>query len=233
MRRIKRNNSCIPNLLYTNFNEDIGGTEFFYYDLEYPTFYTFSNLPFSVSSNILKSLNSTIKSDVYTFKDGMMEEEIEFNASIQEKNTFRVFTYFATTFNKNNVLSTILNLMTSVKNYGRVYDQINNYNLDLLTGKTLLLKDIFKNDVDYIEVVTKYVNYKINQNKDLFYEDVVIEIPEDQAFYLTNEGIVIYFDIEQIAPRATGIPKFKMQFKKFEPYINPRFYCTIPNLENY
>ena len=57
-----------------------------------------------------------------------------------------------------------------------------------------------------------------------------VDIPEDQAFYLTDEGVVIYFGVDEIAPKEFGIPKFTMEYKKFAPYINPRFYCTPENI---
>ena len=69
-----------------------------------------------------------------------------------------------------------------------------------------------------------------NGNKELYYKDVVVDIPEDQAFYLTDEGIVIYFGVDEIAPKEFGIPRFTMEYKKFAPYINPRFYCTPENI---
>ena len=57
-----------------------------------------------------------------------------------------------------------------------------------------------------------------------------MDISDDQAFYLTDDGIVIYFGLDEIAPKEFGIPKFTMEYKKFAPYINPRFYCTPENI---
>ena len=102
--------------------------------------------------------------------------------------------------------------------------------IEFFINYLIYIKDIFNKDVDYIKVVTDYVNYKINQNKDWYYEDVFINIPNDQAFYLTDDGIVIYFGLDEIAPSEFGVPKFKMSFHKFSPYINPRFYCVPQNI---
>ncbi|WP_235640707.1 hypothetical protein [Clostridioides difficile] len=44
----------------------------------------------------------------------------------------------------------ILNLMGFANNYGPKYNTLNNYNIDLTTGKELLLNDIFRDGVDYI-----------------------------------------------------------------------------------
>ena len=99
-----------------------------------------------------------------------------------------------------------------------------------MTGNEFTIGSVFNPNVDYLKVITNYVNYKISQNKELYYKDVVVDIPEDQAFYLTDEGIVIYFGVDEIAPNEFGIPRFTMEYKKFAPYINPRFYCTPENI---
>jgi hypothetical protein len=234
MGNYESNNNCIYNLIYVKFNEDMDRENYFSYNLQYPTFYSFNNTYFYVNSNVLNNINSTIKSDVYTFKDGLFEEEKNFNDLASKNNlpkkNYKIFSDYAVTFNKNHILSMILNLMAFTGDSSPLYNQINNYNFDLLTGNKVYLKDIFNKDVDYIKVVTDYVNYKINQNKDWYYEDVFIDIPDDQAFYLTDDGIVIYFELDEIAPQEFGIPKFKISFNKFAPYINPRFYCVPQNV---
>ena len=78
-----------------------------------------------------------------------------------------------------------------------------------------------------------FVNFKISQNPSVYFNDISVDIPEDQAFYLTDQGIVIYFAYDQISPAAGGIPKFLMEFSDFESYINPRFYCTMRSMSFY
>lgn len=226
--------NCIYNLIYIKFNQEFGTNNFFSYNLQYPSFYNFKNTYFYVNSAILNNINSTIKLDVDSFKDRLKKEEEDYNtSSIQNalpKRSYKVFTYYAVTFNKNHVLSTILNLMGFAGEFGPEYNDLYNYNIDLLTGNNIILKNIFNKNVNYIKLVSDYINYKINQNKDMYYKDVVVEIPEDQSFYITDDGIVIYFGLDEIAPSKTGIPKFKMSFSKFAPYINPRFYCDATNV---
>ena len=116
---------------------------------------------------------------------------------------------------------------------GPEYNDLYNYNFDLLTGNRISLKDIFIKNVNYLKVVTDYINYKINQDKNSYYSDANVNVPDDQAFYLTDDGIVIYFGVDEIAPESFGIPKFKIEFSKFAPYINPRFYCNPTNIYRY
>lgn len=236
MQNSQTTSNCIYNLLYTQFNEEFDRTMYFSYDVQYPAFYNLTNSYFFVPSQILSNINSTIKLDVNTFRQGLLDESKEFNETAENDNTskksYRVISNYAVTFNKNHILSTILSLMAFTDGSGPLYNELNNYNIDLLTGKTITIKDIFNENVDYIKVISDYVNYKINQNKDLYYKNVVDEIPDAQAFYITDDGLVIYFGLDEIAPAEFGIPKFKMSFSKFAPYINPRFYCTPSNISN-
>ncbi|MGL5315407.1 MAG: DUF3298 domain-containing protein [Peptostreptococcaceae bacterium] len=226
--------NCIYNLLYIKFNEDFGRENYFSYNLQYPSFYNFKNTYFHVDPSILNNLNSTISLDVTSFKNGLLEEEIEYNKSAVQnalpKRNYKAISNYAVTFNKNHILSVIVALMGFGGEFGPNYNDLYNYNIDLLTGKTVYLKDIFNKNTDYIKAITDYVSYKISQDKDNYYSDVAVEIPEDQAFYITDDGIVIYFGVDEIAPEKFGIPKFKMEFNKFAPYINPRFYCDATNV---
>ncbi|MEG1285047.1 MAG: DUF3298 domain-containing protein [Romboutsia sp.] len=234
MDKLNSSETCIYNLLYTQFNEDFGRDTYFSYNLQFPTFYSLKNPYFYVSSAILTNINSTIKSDVYAFKKGLLEEEQDYNEATSEdkllKKSYKVTSTYAVTFNKNHILSTILSLIAFSGESLPTYNELNNYNFDLLTGNPIMIKDIFNKGVNYTQLITDYLRYKISQNKDNYYEDVVIDIPDDQAFYITDTGLVIYFGVDEIAPAEYGIPKFKMSFEKFAPYISPRFYCSPSNM---
>lgn len=231
MQNSQNTNNCIYNLLYTKFNEDFNREMYFSYDVQYPSFHNLAGTFFFVAPQVLSNINSTIQLDVSTFREDLSEEQKDYNNTATQNNLplkkYRVTSNYAVTFNKNHVLSTIMSLMGfDGSSSGPLYNELNNYNYDLMTGNTLTIKDLFNSNVNYIKLVTDYVNYKINQNKDLYYTHVDIEIPDAQSFYITDDGIVIYFGLDEIAPSQFGIPKFKMSFSKFAPYINSRFYCT-------
>lgn len=226
--------NCIYNLVYTQFNQDFGRENLFTYDFQYPSFYNIKNNYFHVDTSILNNINNIIRVDVYSFKSGLLEESEEYNKSALKnalpKRSYKANSYYAVTFNKNHILSTIVTLRANAGDYGPKYYSLDNYNYDLLTGNTITLNDIFNEGIDYIQVITDYVNYKINQNKASYYSDIIIDIQKDQSFYITDDGIIIYFGIDEIAPEELGIPMFKLSFEKFAPYIKPRFYCLGQNL---
>lgn len=233
MNNTQVNNTCLFNTLYIQYVEDIGQNKYFYYDLKYPVIHNVKNGYFQVNEDILKNLNETINSSVYSFKQGILEEEQQINAANPDgsktKVNYRVYSNYDITFNKNHVLSLVLHL-TALDDNSTQYDDLYSYNIDLLTGNQLLLKDIFRPGVNYLKLVSDFINFKISQNPESYYPNNIVDIPEDQSFYLTDQGIVIYFGLDEISPAANGIPKFLMEFTNFESYINPRFYCNIKNM---
>ena len=86
------------------------------------------------------------------------------------------------------------------------------YNIDLRDGNNLTLKEIFKKDVDYKEIIDKEIQNQIKElgkkEKDLDKIYDFYGIKENQKFYLEDGKIVIYFDLYDIAPYAAGIPEF-------------------------
>lgn len=218
-------NTCLYNPLYIQYVEELGKEPYLSYDLKYPVFYNVKNSYFQANETILNNLNNAVRSSVYAFKDGVSEEKNEMNNSSDEKVNYLVYSDYNLTFNKNQVLSLILTLEAYEGNHSILYNELYNYNIDLLTGKQLMLKDIFRNGVDYQKIINDYINYMIKQNPKSYYPDTVVDIPEDQAFYLTDKGIVIYFGIDEISPQEAGIDKFILDFSKFESFINPRFSC--------
>lgn len=230
------NMPCFYNAVFTKFNECVEYNKNFYVNMSYPSFYMIKNCKCSINKQILDSINENIKNEMQKFKEDIQKEEIEENKVNIEQNQklvkYKLISDFNTTFNKNHILSSNINLMVFTnKEDGIFYNEIYNYNIDLNTGNPISIKDVFMNNVDYLRVINNYVKYKISQNKENFYEDAFIDVSENVAFYLTDEALVVYFDADAIAPKEFGNPKFKMEYKKFLPYINPKFYCTPQNLE--
>ena len=146
------------------------------------------------------------------------------------KRVYQVSTSFDITFSKNHILSFVLNLDSISDNYGPLYEDVYHFNIDLLNGNSLTLKDLFNEGVDYLPLLSQYVNDEIAKTPELFYENTVVDIPESQAFYITDKGIVLYFEVDEIAQESAGVPKFLISFEQFGEYINPRFYCNPENL---
>lgn len=95
------------------------------------------------------------------------------------------------------------------------------YNIDKLTGQPVELKDIFKENSNYIEVLSENLisqmrtQTKNDPNKMFFIDDDEMpsenfkQIKEDQNFYFNeNDELVLAFDEYEIAPGAMGSLEF-------------------------
>ncbi len=130
---------------------------------------------------------------------------------------------------KKNTVSTISILIKYYKYSGGAhgYYEYVPYNIDLRNGDNLTLKDIFKKDVGYKEVIDKEVEKQIKElgkkEKDLDKVYDFYGIKENQKFYLKDDEIVIYFDLYDIAPYAAGIPEFPIAIDNIKNQIKEEY----------
>ena len=106
------------------------------------------------------------------------------------------------------------------------------YNIDLNTGRQLALKDLFKEGTDYKEIINREIERQIAADPDKFFtgeEWGFKTISDNQAFYLGDAGtaedgvspggnvpgLVVYFDLYEIAPYVAGFPEFKIPWNLF------------------
>lgn len=74
---------------------------------------------------------------------------------------------------------------------------------DLETGSELRLKDLFKEDSDYEKTLNEVLNEKVKELEyELFEEYKGLE--EHQQFYLTDNGLAIYYQPYVYTPHAVG-----------------------------
>ena len=91
------------------------------------------------------------------------------------------------------------------------------YNVDLSTGSTLALKDLFKDNYDYAGIINTEIRRQISANADMYFSDDMgfKGISADPDYYLQNGSLIVYFQQYEIAPYAAGIPEFKIPLSQF------------------
>ncbi|NLV16598.1 MAG: DUF3298 and DUF4163 domain-containing protein [Syntrophomonadaceae bacterium] len=95
------------------------------------------------------------------------------------------------------------------------------YTLDKKTGELLNLKGLFKDNADYVTVLSDYIKTEMirrnNEEEGMFwvesdpemYLEAFQQIKTDQNFYIDEDGrIVICFDKYDVAAGAQGSPEF-------------------------
>lgn len=223
-------NYCIPNPIYIANKTIKSSFQLFKYNISYPVLYPLSYNIFNTT--VLDEINSSIYNDIISFKKGVQNQSYEYKQELKNnpdrpKIPFEVYVTYNLGFNKNYILSIPITLYKFTGGaHGMTY--IVPYNYDLITGKKLNLKDIFKSGVNYEKIINNYIFDKISKDPQNYFsaDDGFSDINDDEQFYIDNDGLVIYFPLYEIAPYSSGIPKFKLLFSEFGSYMNPRYVCN-------
>ncbi|SHO44747.1 WG repeat-containing protein [Anaerocolumna xylanovorans] len=98
------------------------------------------------------------------------------------------------------------------------------YPIDLKTGETYKLQDLFLENSNYVEILSKIIAAKIKEEskkgQSIYFQDAFTSIQPDQYFHLDADNLYIYFSPYDIAPYAAGFPEFKISFNSISNIIN-------------
>lgn len=99
----------------------------------------------------------------------------------------------------------------------KIYEHI-----DLVTGRFYELKDLFKENSNYVQVLSDIIGEQIKKGQQHFYvfPGSYKGISKDQPFYVDKNALYIYFLPYQIAPFVAGFPTFKIPYKEIMNIIN-------------
>lgn len=89
------------------------------------------------------------------------------------------------------------------------------------TGDILHLCDFMKNKTHYVSCIQNDIIQQIKSSQNVHnyfenYASLVKTIFQPQNFYLTSEGIVVFFALYDIVPHSTGIPTFLIPYHQCE-----------------
>jgi len=90
---------------------------------------------------------------------------------------------------------------------------------DTKTGEFYELKDLFKNDVDYVGILSGLIKEHI-KNRNIILLDDFNGINPEQDFYIANKCLIIYFQLYKITPYVFGFPCFPISVYKIQDIIN-------------
>ncbi|WP_313893694.1 DUF3298 domain-containing protein [Psychrobacillus sp.] len=91
---------------------------------------------------------------------------------------------------------------------------------DVATGKLYSLKDLFKQNSDYVKVLSTIIARKIREWEIPVLEEFR-EIRVDQDFYIADHCLVIFFQVYEITPYVYNFPYFPIPIKDIENIIRP------------
>jgi len=100
------------------------------------------------------------------------------------------------------------------------------HTFNLKTGEEYQLKDLMKNDADYVSLINNTVRNEINERvkEGTLSENKPFEtIRDDQDFYLADSAVVVYFQQYEYWPYTAGIQEFPVDFSALKDMLKPGF----------
>lgn len=176
--------------------------------------------------NVQNQINTSMESDVIEFKQELEEaareqgEEAEKHGKVFKP--YVISNNYAITYNKNNIISISIlydEFIGGKHSYIRA-----TYNFNTETGKSLGLKDLFKPNIPYRDLINTEIKKQLITKKNIYppgAADRFKGIAEDQPFYLEDTNIVLFFGFNEIAPSISEIPIIKINYTAFKNELIP------------
>ena len=190
------------------------------YKIEYPSFY---NPKYQMSLNRINQYYNAKALSYRKYVKGIMYktavEQYEYSvANGFPIRPFEAIVVYIVTYNQDCAISLYSDryeyMAGAHGNTTRISDTWN-----IQAGRRIHLSRLFAPSVDFVDYIVTEVNNQIAEEiksgNDVYYENYEKDVRSKfnpNQFYLTEEGVVIYYQQYDIAPYSTGIPQFTIPY---------------------
>lgn len=91
--------------------------------------------------------------------------------------------------------------------------------INMKTGESYTLADLFKKDNGYIDRISENIKKQILEKQVPFITEFK-NIDTTESFYLSSDGIVVYFPPYKYTPYAAGFVEFKIKYSELDDVID-------------
>ncbi|WCK54478.1 DUF3298 and DUF4163 domain-containing protein [Aneurinibacillus sp. Ricciae_BoGa-3] len=180
--------------------------------ITYPKFEGIKN------SKVQNTLNTLFLAHAQTVKASAVKLNQEAQGSYSPEAKLSVETQYAVKRNKNGIVSAVFTDYSYTGGAHGMYDKVA-YTVDANSGRIYQLKDLFKKGTNYTAVINAEIRAQLKTQKEYFWQTPFKGIPANQRYYLTNQGIVIYFGLYEYTPYVNGMPEFFIPYSKISKYL--------------
>lgn len=172
-------------------------------DVLYPQVYDMKNIASmqKINKNIFNLINMLI-----------MEQGYYENPMTEVVGTYEIKT------NERGVLSLLITNYAYIPKHAHGMTINKSLNFDINTGKNYELKELFKENSDYVKILSEYIAMQIKE-RDIPLLGEFKGIRPDQDYYIADKSLVIYFQLYEIAPYAWGFQYFPISVYGLEDII--------------
>lgn len=207
--------------------------ELFHYEKDYikyyiniPKLYYKENNENNYKENeMIQSINQLIAEDIMTFMDVV---EDSYNMISEEHIHISNLTEFQVGYLSKDIMSLAIEFSQLAKFYDMSY--LKGYNYDFKLKKEITLKDLFKENVDYIKILKEYILVQVKtilmELKD-YEEEFLCHLSEDDiclneenTFHFTYEYLILPFPSYEISQEIINLIEIKIPFNKIYNYLD-------------
>lgn len=175
--------------------------------------------------NVSDKINAVLKQDAQDAKNQGIQtaQQIaeETKGYIGEINKDETYFDYRIKYNQNGLLSLILlNYQYTGGAHGMTKQT--SYTFNLKTGEQIALKDLMKPGSDYVLTYNKIVNSEIIK-RELCPLTSFENIKDNQDYYLSNEGVAVYFQQYEYFCYAAGIQAFTADYSVLKDMLNTQY----------
>lgn len=178
-----------------------------------------------IKNEMIESVNQIIFEDIMTFMDVV---EDTYNVNSEEYTHINSITEFQVGYLSNDIISLAIEFSQLAGFYDISY--LKGYNFDFKFKKNISLKHLFKENVDYIKILKKYILIQAKMliselqkyNEDNLYKIVEdnVCLDEENIFYFTQEYLILPFSSCEIDKEILNLIEFKIPFNKIYNYLS-------------
>lgn len=168
---------------------------------------------------VTAEVNQEIYEDVLSFKEVVEIDKDIINYS---------FTDYKIALKKKHLVSIVMKFFELSGTQDITY--INTYNYDISINKRLSLRDIFKPDINFLDLISIEVQNKVNKIiqkfKSIYTElsfenlDNFIQIYEDQSFYIQSDKIVLCFSSYELGSKFPKPIEVEILFEDYKEFLS-------------
>lgn len=164
-------------------------------------------------SSFISEINDIIYQDVENFKELVTDT---LNNPITKSFDYKInaLSEYKINLNENQIISIYIEFSQLIGLYDITY--VNSYNYDIDLKREIKLKDLFKEDEDYMDII----NYFILKEIDEYLYDRFKGISDDNTFYITKEYLVICFSSYELDQKYSVALEFKIPIDEIKKYLS-------------
>ncbi len=155
-----------------------------------------------------------VESETELIINQLIEEQIKGITMMQEwydEETLFMEVSYEVKLNEKGLISLFFRNFAQIEHAAHPMTIVRSLTVDLNTGEEYELFDYFKNMSGHALKITNFILREVERKEITLIIDLKL-IPDNHPYYLCKDGIVIYFQEGEIAPRSYGILEFTIPY---------------------